>query len=67
MQYVRAVADAGLDFFEQPVGADDIAGMVAVAAAANAAGDIAIGADESIHSLEDLRHFTGSTPFAGRA
>ena len=57
VQYVRAVADAGLDFFEQPVGADDIAGMVAVAAAANAAGDIAIGADESIHSLEDLRHF----------
>ena len=57
MQYVRAVADAGLDFFEQPVGADDIAGMAAVAAAANAAGDIAIGADESIHSLEDLRRF----------
>ncbi len=57
VQYVRAVADAGLDFFEQPVGADDIAGMAAVAAAANAAGDIAIGADESIHSLEDLRRF----------
>jgi muconate cycloisomerase len=52
MQYVRAVADAGLDFFEQPVPASDIAGMAAVAAAA---GGIAIGADESIHSLEDIR------------
>src|SRR5712692_2981680 len=52
VQYVRAVADAALDFFEQPVHADDIAGMAAVAAAA---GLIAIGADESIHSLEDIR------------
>jgi muconate cycloisomerase len=52
LQYVRAVADAGLDFFEQPVHADDIAGMAAVAAAA---GRIAIGADESIHSLDDIR------------
>ena len=52
VQYVRAVADAGLDFFEQPVAADDLAGMAAVAAAA---GKIAIGADEGIHSLEDIR------------
>jgi muconate cycloisomerase len=51
-QYVRAVADAGLDFFEQPVSADDLAGMAAVAAAA---GKIAIGADEGIHSLDDIR------------
>src|SRR5205807_2570180 len=52
VQYVRAVADAGLDFFEQPVPADDLAGMAAVAAAA---GTIATGADEGIHSLEDIR------------
>jgi len=52
VQYVRAVADAGLDFFEQPVHADDIDGMAAVTAAS---GTIAIGADESIHSLEDIR------------
>jgi muconate cycloisomerase len=51
IQYVRAVADAGLDFFEQPVQADDLAGMTAVAAA----GPIAIGADEGVHSLEDIR------------
>jgi muconate cycloisomerase len=52
VEYVRAVADAGLGFFEQPVKADDIAGMAAVAAAA---GNIAIGADEGIHSLDDIR------------
>jgi muconate cycloisomerase len=52
VQYVRAVADAGLNFFEQPVAADDLAGMAAVAAAA---GKIAIGADEGIHSLDDIR------------
>ena len=51
VQYVRAVAGAGLDFFEQPVAADDIAGMATVAKAS----DIAIGADESIHGLDDLR------------
>lgn len=51
-QYVRAIADAGLDFFEQPVQADDVAGMTAVAAAA---AGIAIGADEGIHSLDDIR------------
>jgi o-succinylbenzoate synthase len=51
--FVRAVAGAGLDFFEQPVAADDLAGMAAVATAT----DIAIGADEGIHSLADIsRH-----------
>jgi muconate cycloisomerase len=49
--FVRAVAVAGLDFFEQPVAADDLAGMAAVAAAT----DIAIGADEGIHCLADIR------------
>jgi L-alanine-DL-glutamate epimerase-like enolase superfamily enzyme len=49
--YVRAVKGSGLDFFEQPVGAEDLAGMAAVAAAT----DIAIGADEGIHSSEDIR------------
>jgi L-alanine-DL-glutamate epimerase-like enolase superfamily enzyme len=51
LAYVRAVKGSGLDFFEQPVAADDLAGMAAVAAAT----DIAIGADEGIHSLEDIR------------
>jgi L-alanine-DL-glutamate epimerase-like enolase superfamily enzyme len=53
IDYARAVQGCGLDFFEQPVVADDLAGMAAVAAAA---GDIAIGADEGIHSLADIAH-----------
>jgi L-alanine-DL-glutamate epimerase-like enolase superfamily enzyme len=52
VQYVRAVKGSGLTFFEQPVLASDVAGMAAVAAAA----DCAIGADESIHGLDDIRH-----------
>ena len=52
IDFVRAVTGCGLDFFEQPVVADDLAGMAAVAAAA---GEIAIGADEGIHSLADIR------------
>jgi len=51
IQYVRAIEGAGLDFFEQPVAAGDLAGMAAVAAAT----EIAIGADEGIHSLDDIR------------
>ncbi|MBV9240138.1 MAG: hypothetical protein JOZ94_30240 [Xanthobacteraceae bacterium] len=51
--FVRAVADAGLDFLEQPVAGHDLAGMTAVAAAT----PIAIGADEGIHSADDIaRH-----------
>src|SRR5947209_15270792 len=53
LAYVRAVADSGLAFFEQPLRADDLAGMAAVAAATK----IAIGADEGIHGLDDItRH-----------
>ncbi len=50
--YVRAVRGCGLDFFEQPVEASDLAGMAAVAAIAP---EIAIGADEGIHSLADIK------------
>ena len=54
IDYVRAVKGCGLDFFEQPVVADDLAGMAAVA---EAAPELAIGADEGIHSLADIaRH-----------
>jgi muconate cycloisomerase len=52
IEYARKVQGCGLDFFEQPVEAADLAGMAAVAAAA---GDVAIGADEGIHSLADIR------------
>ncbi len=51
--FVRAVADAGLDFLEQPVVGHDVAGMAAVTAASV----VAIGADEGIHSANDIaRH-----------
>src|SRR5262249_25277711 len=52
VQYVRAVADAELSFFEQPVKADDIAGMATVAAAA---GNIAIVGAEGNHAVDDSR------------
>jgi muconate cycloisomerase len=51
LRYVQAVEGAGLDFFEQPVMADDLAGMAQLQAATT----IAIGADEGIHSLADIR------------
>jgi L-alanine-DL-glutamate epimerase-like enolase superfamily enzyme len=53
VRYVRAVGDCGLRFFEQPVPAHDLAGMARVAAASG----IMIGADEGIHSADDIeRH-----------
>lgn len=51
IDYVRAVEDAGLVFFEQPVAGDDLEGMARVARATR----IKIGADEGLHSIEDLR------------
>jgi L-alanine-DL-glutamate epimerase-like enolase superfamily enzyme len=51
LRYVRAVEGSGLDFFEQPVTATDLAGMAQIAAATG----ISIGADEGIHSLDDIR------------
>ena len=51
--YVKAVAGAPLDFFEQPVIGHDLAGMARVAAATA----IPIGFDEGLHSTNDLvRH-----------
>ena len=53
VRFTAEVGDAGLDFFEQPVHARDLAGMAHVAAASR----IPIGADEGIHSLDDIeRH-----------
>lgn len=49
--YVRAVEDTTLAFFEQPVPAGDLEGMARVARASR----IPIGADEGLHSMEDLR------------
>jgi muconate cycloisomerase len=51
VEYVRAVEDTALAYFEQPVAAHDIEGMARVARASR----IAIGCDEGLHSLEDLK------------
>jgi L-alanine-DL-glutamate epimerase-like enolase superfamily enzyme len=54
LRYVQALADCGLDFFEQPVEAHDLDGMARIASAAPG---IWIGADEGIHSAADIaRH-----------
>jgi len=54
IEYVHGVKGSGLDFFEQPVESHDLAGMAAVATVDSS---IAIGADEGIHSLDDIaRH-----------
>ncbi len=54
LRYVSTLGECGLDFFEQPVSAHDLDGMARVAAAAPA---IWIGADEGIHSADDIaRH-----------
>jgi L-alanine-DL-glutamate epimerase-like enolase superfamily enzyme len=54
VRFTAAVGDAGLDFFEQPVRAHDLAGMARVAGASRTP----IGADEGIHSLDDIeRHY----------
>jgi L-alanine-DL-glutamate epimerase-like enolase superfamily enzyme len=53
LTFIRAIGNCGLDFFEQPVSAHDLDGMSRVAAASSAP----IGADEGIHSLDDIaRH-----------
>ena len=51
-EYVSAVADTTLDFLEQPVAADNLAGMAEIAAATR----IAIGCDEGVHGLADIRN-----------
>lgn len=52
IEYVHAIKGAGVDFLEQPVMADDLGEMAKVAAVDAA---IAIGADEGIHSLDDIQ------------
>ncbi len=54
LRYVQALADCGLDFFEQPVAAHDLDGMARVASAVPS---LWIGADEGIHAAADIvRH-----------
>ena len=50
LRYVNAVADTRLAFLEQPVPADDLAGMAQIAAASR----IEIGCDEGLRTARDL-------------
>lgn len=51
--FAKGAADAGLDFFEQPVAGHDLAAMCACVHAAS----IPIGADEGLHGIRDIiRH-----------
>jgi muconate cycloisomerase len=53
IEFAKGAAAAGLDFIEQPLDGHDLDGMAAVAHATS----VAIGADEGIHSLDDIeRH-----------
>jgi len=61
LRYVAGLADCGLDFFEQPVRAENLDGMARVAAASN----VAIGADEGIHSLEHIERHHARRAAAG--
>jgi muconate cycloisomerase len=62
LDYARAVHGSGLNFLEQPVDAHNLAAMAAVAAVDTA---IAIGADEGIHSLDDIQRHHDSKAARG--
>jgi len=51
IEFARGAGDAGLDFFEQPVMGHDIASMRACAEVCS----VPIGADEGIHSIDDIQ------------
>ena len=61
LRYVAALGECGLDFFEQPVAAHDLDSMARIAAASR----VPIGADEGIHSLEDIRRHHARKAAAG--
>ncbi len=61
LDYVRAVDGCGLDFFEQPVQAHDLDSMARVAAASH----VPIGADEGLHSRDDIARHHGENAAQG--
>ncbi len=64
LEYVRAVQDTTLDFLEQPVAAENLAGMAEIAAATR----IAIGCDEGVTwGLADIRKHHEAARAAGGA
>lgn len=61
LRYVASLGECGLDFLEQPVAAHDLDGMARIAAASR----VPIGADEGIHSLDDIRRHHARKAAAG--
>src|SRR5271167_1052106 len=61
LRYVGAIANSGLGFFEQPVHAHDLDGMARIAAATR----VPIGADEGIHSADDIARHHAAKAAAG--
>ncbi len=61
LEYVRAVQDTTLNFLEQPVAAEDLTGMAEIAAATR----IAIGCDEGVHGLADIRNHHAARAASG--
>ena len=61
LEYVRSVEGSGLDFFEQPVMGHDLDGMARIAAATR----IAIGFDEGLHALGDVKRHHDAKAGAG--
>ncbi|NND50285.1 MAG: hypothetical protein HKN60_08535 [Rhizobiales bacterium] len=62
IEFARGAGNAGLDFFEQPVMGHDIASMKACADVCS----VPIGADEGIHSIEDIqRHYDEGAAMGG--
>jgi muconate cycloisomerase len=61
IEYVRAVEDTPIEFFEQPVAAHDVEGMARVARASR----VKIGCDEGLHSIEDLKRHHAAGAAAG--
>ena len=60
--FAKGAGDAGLDFFEQPVMGHDLASMRACADVCS----VPIGADEGIHSIEDIqRHYDEGAAMGG--
>ncbi len=51
IEYLRCIEDCDLDFLEQPVDGHDIEGMARVARSTR----VAIGSDEGLHALDDIR------------
>jgi muconate cycloisomerase len=61
LEYVRAVKDTTIDFLEQPVAAENLAGMAEIAAATR----LAIGCDEGVHGLADVRNHHAARAASG--